>query len=113
MSIPNIPPNVQTYITILEEKQRVLEEKLIALSKQRVTREYRVGKWRQHWLGNISEESPIPMFIVTDGVEFLPLKSARVADAVQATLNLMDVEDAESQVQTPVNDSSAEGASPS
>lgn len=59
------------------------------------------------WLGKENESSEMNLFLVHNGIEHFLVRNARIADILQATFNLMEVEDAE--LQTPVNDSSAEG----
>lgn len=70
----------------------------------KVNREYKVGPWRNIWLG---QDTEIDLFIVHNGKEYFLVRNSRIADILQATFNLMEVEDAE--LQTPVDDKSAEG----
>lgn len=59
------------------------------------------------WLGKEHPDSNINMFLVYNDKDCFLVKNARLADIIQATLNLVEVEDAE--LQAKVDDSSAEG----
>lgn len=111
MNAPNIPPNITAYISILESKINSLEIQIKNLGPNRINREYKIGPWRQFWLGSeVPGEFDKPIFLVFHGEtkESFIVRSAKIADVLQATLNLMELEDA--QVQSQVNDNSTEGA---
>ncbi len=74
----------------------------------KVNREYKVGPWRSIWIGKESVDNEIDLFVVHNGKEFFTVRTEKIADILQATFNLMEVEDAE--LQTPVDGSSAEGS---